>query len=480
MKHIDRFSPPRRSPCFGMPLAGATVGLLLFGVLAVLGMGCASSSATRDTADADKSVVMVTGLQPDWTLDEMVRRSDAVVLGTVQESLGSNRHPGPAAGGDIAKYEREYRDFKLTIETAYHPSTLSGSIAGGVGHDQHPGPGRVMTGPYPVQSDPNIRIDTHSDIPHFAVNDRVLVFLDSLNDHKSSSKRFDGHKAAIVVDTDTQLITAVEVLPGNAPDNSGALELVEQSETNTGVTVEEAMGDAAYGDGDTRQAFADAGRTLIARVPGRPNRTHFPKEDFRIDLEAGSCTCPAGNVTRTMAPAGWRTGQTGRTYRLEAFRFDAAVCGVCPLRPRCVAAKPGTGRTVQLHPQEGLLQQARALQQSEAFAEYRERRVVVEHRLARLVQLGIRQSRYFGRIKTRFQLYLAATVANLTLVASKAGMTGEPGSGPSAGSPQVAGMVNSAANAATAWLGQIWTLSLLVSALLTKSLFPIRGFRPGF
>ena len=161
--------------------------------------------------------------------------------------------------------------------------------------------------------------------------------------HKSSSKRFDGHQAAIVVDTDTQLITAVEVLPGNAPDNSGALELVEQSETNTGVTVEEAMGDAAYGDGDTRQAFADAGRTLIARVPGRPNRTHFPKEDFRIDLEAGSCTCPAGNVTRTMAPAGWRTGQTGRTYRLEAFRFDAAVCGVCPLRPRCVAAKPGYG-----------------------------------------------------------------------------------------------------------------------------------------
>ena len=37
--------------------------------------------------------------------------------------------------------------------------------------------------------------------------------------HKSSSRRFDGHKAAIVVDTDTQLITAVEVLPGNAPDN---------------------------------------------------------------------------------------------------------------------------------------------------------------------------------------------------------------------------------------------------------------------
>ena len=169
--------------------------------------------------------------------------------------------------------------------------------------------------------------------------------------HKSSSRRFDGHKAAIVVDTDTQLITAVEVLPGNAPDNLGALELVEGSEANTGVPVEEALGDAAYGDRNTRQAFADAGRTLIARVPGRPNRKHFPKDDFRIDLNEVTCTCPAGRVTRKLLPAGKRTGSTGRTHRLQAFRFDAAVCGVCPLRPRCVAGSSGMGRTVQLHPQ---------------------------------------------------------------------------------------------------------------------------------
>ena len=110
------------------------------------------------------------------------------------------------------------------------------------------------------------------------------------------------------------------------------------------------MGDAAYGDGDTRQDFADA----------------------------------------------------GRTHQLKAFQFDGTVCGVCPLRTQCVAVAPGTGRTVQLHPQEALLQQAQALQQSEAFGEYRQRRVVLEHRLARLVQLGIRQSRYFGRAKTKF------------------------------------------------------------------------------
>ena len=236
--------------------------------------------------------------------------------------------------------------------------------------------------------------------------------------HKSSSKRFDGHKAAVVVDTDTQLITAVAVLPGNASDNMDALELVEQSEANTASEVEEAIGDAAYGDGGTRQAFADAGRTLIARVPGRPNTARFPKQDFAIDLEAGACTCPAGNVTRTVRSAGTRTDRAGRSHPLAVFHFDAAVCGGCPLRSQCVAAGAGKGRTVSLHPQEALLQQARAVQESDDFAKYRRRRQVVEHRLARLVQLGLRQARYFGRAKTLFQLSMEATVANLTLVAA--------------------------------------------------------------
>ena len=224
---------------------------------------------------------------------------------------------------------------------------------------------------------------------------------------KSSSKRFDGHKAA-VVDTDSQLITEVDILPGNAGDNTGVLELVEQSEENTGIAVEETIGDAAYGDGGTRQAFAEAGRTLIAKVPGRPNKACFPKEDFQIDLTAGACT-----------------------YPVQSFQFDPKVCGACPLRSQCVAAGEGKGRTVTLHPQEALLQQARAFQKSEDFAEYRGRRQVVEHRLARLVQLGVRQSRYFGRAKTLFQLLLAATVANLTLVATKTGMMSQdPGSSP--------------------------------------------------
>ena len=82
--------------------------------------------------------------------------------------------------------------------------------------------------------------------------------------------------------------SSLALLPGNAPDAKGALQLVAQSEQHTGLPVTAAMADAAYGDGHTLQQFADAGRTLIAKVRKRPARTHFPKEDFQIDPAAGT------------------------------------------------------------------------------------------------------------------------------------------------------------------------------------------------
>ena len=84
--------------------------------------------------------------------------------------------------------------------------------------------------------DGDVDVDAHADAADDGVSIRDGVSRDrmlSVHDpelrhgHKSSRRRFNGHQAAIVVDTDSQLITAVDVLPGNAPDNLGALELVE-------------------------------------------------------------------------------------------------------------------------------------------------------------------------------------------------------------------------------------------------------------
>ena len=161
-----------------------------------------------------------------------------------------------------------------------------------------------------------------------------------------------------------------------------------------------------------------------------------------------------------------------------SFVFDGRVCRGCGLRSQCIASKNGKGRTVTLHPQEALLQQARALQHSEAFTEYRERRQVVEHRLARLVQLGVRQARYFGRPKTLFQLLMAATVANLTLVAAKMGTIGGPSGQATTPTAALGSLIAAAAKIFPIRPAKLWLHRLSAPWLVNQSTAQNRGFQP--
>jgi hypothetical protein len=237
--------------------------------------------------------------------------------------------------------------------------------------------------------------------------DRIPSATDPEQRHgrKSSSKKFVGSKASIAVDIDSQIITTIDVIPGNAGDAADALELVEQSEENTGQTVEETLADCAYGGGETRQSFADAGRELLAKVPKEHNNGGlFPKSRFAIDLEADTVTCPAGHTT-----AEFQRFKDGR----RVFTIGNA-CSCCTMRSECT--RSSNGRTINVHPQELLLREARERQQTQEGRDHLRERVVVEHRLARLGQLGIGQARYIGIQKTLFQLMIAASVANLRRV----------------------------------------------------------------
>jgi Transposase DDE domain/Transposase domain (DUF772) len=240
--------------------------------------------------------------------------------------------------------------------------------------------------------------------------DRLISVHDPEMRHgrKSASKTFNGHKSAVAVDMDSQLICAVEVLPGNAGDQEKALELVHQAERVMEAKVEETVGDCAYGGGPTRKAFAAEKRLLTAKVPASHNGDCFPKTAFTIDLDRMEVHCPAGKLTTDYRTAGQQCA--GR------FIFAETDCQTCPLRSHCVG---GEGpRSINIQREERLQQQARAHNQTDVGRKTLQQRVVVEHRIARLVGLGIRKSRYFGRQKTRFQVIMAAVVANLTLVAA--------------------------------------------------------------
>ena len=241
--------------------------------------------------------------------------------------------------------------------------------------------------------------------------------------HKSSKGRFDGHKGAVMVDSESQLITAVDMTAGNAHDGDTALPLVEQSEQNTGLPVAETTGDCAFGDGETRRQFAEAQRKIVAPVPGPPRTGKLPKTRFRIGRKQDRVACPAGCTTRQYSWVKLPANRAGRRYRVKRFVFPQECCAVCPLKTSCIGERAGP-RTITLHPQEAVMRAARRHQQSKAFRGAKRRRQVVEHRIARLRQLGVRQARYRGQTKTLFQLLMAAAVANLTLVASAAGTAG--------------------------------------------------------
>ena len=106
-----------------------------------------------------------------------------------------------------------------------------------------------------------------------------------------------------------------------------------------------------------------------AQLPTAPGG-RFAKDQFRLDLQAGTVTCPA-RVTVAIRPAGRGGGRA---------RFGVA-CSVCPLRQACTSN--ARGRVVAIHPREAELAAARVRQRDPAWlADYRATRPKVERKLA--------------------------------------------------------------------------------------------------
>jgi transposase len=231
--------------------------------------------------------------------------------------------------------------------------------------------------------------------------------------YKSQSKGFDGYKASVVAETTSGVILATDVRAGNVHDREGAPEMVEQAAQRAEKDLGRVLGDTAYGGTEIRAKFEAVGAEVVAKAPPGARKGMFGRGDFRVDARRGTAVCPAGRQSIRRAEvggedSGWR------------YVFSRSHCSSCPMRERCTTS---AARKVLVTAKTERLQELRRHQVTKAFrTKYRER-VVVEHRIARLVQLGIRQARYFGKRKVAFQIALAAAVANLGLL-----ILGNPGS----------------------------------------------------
>jgi transposase len=219
--------------------------------------------------------------------------------------------------------------------------------------------------------------------------------------HKSQSNRFDGYKLhAAATNTETPLITAVEVTPANEQDGPQAKVLIDQQDRPP----TRVLGDTAYGTGPVRAELAERGIETLAPLPQPPRRAgRIDKREFEIDLDAGTVTCPAGQTAaiRTEPKGARRAG------------FAASACRDCPLKPRCCPTQ--RRRQVLLAPDEALLIAARqALDDPPTANHLRRTRPRIERLIGLLAhRYRARKARYIGRAKAHLQALWTAALVNL-------------------------------------------------------------------
>jgi hypothetical protein len=222
--------------------------------------------------------------------------------------------------------------------------------------------------------------------------DRVISTVDpeTRHGHKTSARGFDGYKAHIALDPDSEIITATTVTPGNAGDADPAARLLADilpSEAEAAAV----YGDSAYGSGELLKMLDDNGiRNQIKVQPSPSVKGHFSKDRFIIDLDQATATCLAGVVAPIAARSGRHTG----------IAHFADACTLCPLRGQCTSA--AGGRTITIGAHEKYLVTGRERQHDPVWkADYRATRPKVERKIGHLMRRrhGGRRARMRGRDK---------------------------------------------------------------------------------
>jgi transposase len=240
--------------------------------------------------------------------------------------------------------------------------------------------------------------------------DRIISTVDPQMRHgrKSQHQRFDGYKlSAAATNSQTPLITAIDVAPASEQDGAQAGPLVDAQPLSR--RPRRLLGDTAYGSGPVRADLAALDVEVLAPLPEAPVKDgRLAKRDFKIDLHAGTVICPAGEI------AAIRTEPSGQ----RRARFAKSACDVCALRDRCVAPARGD-RQILIAPDEEPLLAARQALEDPATAEHlRRTRPRIERLFSLLaVRYRARKSRYFGRAKARLQAARAAALVNLNPIA---------------------------------------------------------------
>jgi hypothetical protein len=228
---------------------------------------------------------------------------------------------------------------------------------------------------------------------------------ESRHGHKSTGKGYTGHKAHVAVDTDSGVVTATTVTAPSGSEGSQVTALAEMTRAATGSAIAGAVGDSAYSSRVSLAAAAAGSITLTTTMPG-PSGGKLGPGDFNVSHDGRLATCPAGHTATRVA----------RSKTSFIHTWNSQICGACPLRQRCTRA---AARTLVVPPDFHARRARERFARSPEGRVLLRTRVVVEHTIGRLKNLGAGVARYCGRAKTQAQWLWTAAVANLMLVWGK-------------------------------------------------------------
>lgn len=247
------------------------------------------------------------------------------------------------------------------------------------------------------------------------VRDRLVSITDPQARHgrKTRSVSFEGFKLHVLGDLVGGLIASVSVAPANVHDNAPMHRLIARAK-RAGAGVDRLLADTAYGSARDRVLARGVGVDLVA-PPQAPvgSTANVRKEDFEVDFDAGTATCPAGVTTsrRTLVRS------SDHAANVPVFHWPVASCGGCPLKERC-AGTGRRGRKLELHLYERELREARTGWTAERRGEYRER-TRFERLNHSLTRHGARQARAWGLRAANLQVHVIAMRCNLQLLAER-------------------------------------------------------------
>lgn len=241
---------------------------------------------------------------------------------------------------------------------------------------------------------------------------RVISVTDPEARHgrKSSSKTITGFKTHVLGTIGSQFVTGIAITDAATHDAVPTMGLIEQAES-VGMKPRETLGDAAYGTGANLRACKEAGVALRTKLPTPSRKTAIPKRDFKIDVDAGTVTCPQGHVAPHTSLV---KAADGGEARVPRFRFDKATCQSCPLKEICsTETAKGGARTLALSSYEREHQEALAYHRTAGAAEVLRSRSAVERLISHLVRMGMRHARFFGMHMVQFQAFMTSAAYNL-------------------------------------------------------------------